>query len=114
MAKNAKRLKESPKTRFELRFDADVYDSVNKLADQVGVSLNQLMQGITRWAVEHSNPGEFVGGRVHDENDVPMTTRDQAGVVWFGDQSPVFELDFTERRVVRELTEKTEVKRARK
>jgi hypothetical protein len=111
-------MKENPKTRFELRFDTDVYESVARLADEVGVSLNQLMQGITRWAVANAHPGEFVGDHVRDASGDPLVTRDQPGVVWFAneeDNVPCFELDFTERRVVRERPAgKSEVKRARK
>ena len=46
------------KTRFELRFDNDVYEGVRKLADEAGVSINQLMHGLARWAVRKLRVGE--------------------------------------------------------
>jgi hypothetical protein len=97
MAKRATQV-ETGKTRFELRFDDDVFRAVQGLADKVGVSVNQLMQGIARWAVSAAHPGEFDVSN-GDTHRIP-------GVVWFGrddvDSVPVLELDFTERRVVRD------------
>jgi hypothetical protein len=112
--------KESPKTRFELRFDAEVYDAIAQLAEQAGISVNQLMQGVSRWAVSCAHLGDppiLAAGAV--ENDAEP----QPGCIWFG-RTPqpfldekgkkigssaaevYFSLDFTERRVVREAPPK--------
>lgn len=105
-----------PKARLELRFDQDLADEVKTLADTIGISVNQLIQGVMRWAIEHGHPGEPVeeGGPDH-----MIPTRPVPGTVWFGrsedepdrllgpdDVEPglrayvAFMLDFTERRVV--------------
>ncbi len=101
------------RTRLELRFDDDVYQGVKALADEVGISVNQLMQGLARWAVSAAHVGE---PDFDEHGDVH--TRAQAGCVWFGnvtdaEEGPdgevhlvnshvAFVLDFTERRVVRD------------
>ncbi len=109
------------KTRFELRFDDDVYDAVKRAADETGISVNQLMQGIARWAMKHVHPSEEVQ---YVTQDVIHCTA-QPGCVWFGQETTdvvevqvgpdpemteqgiiparlYFTLDFTERSVVRE------------
>jgi len=103
------------KTRLELRFDTDVYDGINKIADEAGVSVNQLMQGLARWAIAHANQGE--ASFDHEHKFYRKTP--QTGCIWFGEPSKevydhktgdiintepefYFQLDFTERRVVRD------------
>jgi len=95
------------KTRLQLRIDTDLANRLEKLADDVGVSTNQLLQGVMRWAVENAHPGEI------SKFGTVIETRPRPGCVWFGRNAPTseddessvaFELDFTERRVVREPT----------
>lgn len=114
MAKKTSTERDAGKTRFELRFDEDVYAGVKKLADDSNISVNQLMQGIARWAVGCGHPGEaMISNEGHD-----IAERAQPGCVWFGDQEDVdvdgqgrahripamiyFMLDFTERHVIRD------------
>jgi hypothetical protein len=114
------------KTRFELRFDDDLYAAVKEAADKAEISVNQLMQGIARWAMEHAHPGEEVFD--HDGHEVRSLA--QPGCIWFGHDTHVveiqmsdhpghveeqivpaevfFELDFTERNVVRRPVRRVE------
>lgn len=101
------------KARLELRFDPDVYARLRKLADDAHISVNQLMNGLARWAVTTAHLGEPVYGE-----DGEVSTRWQAGCIWFGDEERAEEddsgevqvsaahvalfLDFTERHVVRD------------
>lgn len=101
------------KSRFELRFDEDLYADIKRIADETEISVNQLMQGIARWAVKYANPRE----EVTEYHPQGIDSKPQPGCVWFGHQAEVcessegsfpidaqvfFHLDFTERRVVRE------------
>ena len=120
------------KARLELRFDHEVFEGVRKLADEAGISVNQLMLGLAQWAVQHGKVGEPIvtQGKFFE-------VKDQPGVVYFGERwipwrdadeklehqeeirrdydipdykAPAFKkegsfffmLDFTVRRVVRE------------
>lgn len=111
------------KARLELRFDVDLFEKVKALADKATVSVNQLLQGLTRWAVKNGHVGE----PVREESGI-LTARRQPGCLFFGrighvysweeleaynsgDSEEVkkydpgalyFTLDFTERHVVRE------------
>jgi len=112
-SKQAPKSRDEGKTRFELRFDDELYAALKKTADDTDISVNQLMQGITRWALKHAHPGEEPR---HDGHDVEGLQ--QPGCIWFGHgvdfveddtgkerviQSQIFfTLDFTERHVVRE------------
>ena len=118
------------RTGLMLRFDDEVYAGVKKLAEDSGISVNQLMQGIARWAMRNGRPGE-----PYNDSDGHLRERLQPGCVWFGrPASPppdlstrmmlaaedggspsdwdcwssgqlLFSLDFTERRVVRDDTD---------
>ena len=58
MATKAKsRAKEDGKARLELRFEAQLAERVKKLAEDAGVSVNQLLQGLAQWAVENAVRG---------------------------------------------------------
>lgn len=101
------------KTRVELRIDNDLHADIKALADEADISVNQLIQGVMRWAVKygHAAEAQYDEHAEIDQNNVP-------GCVWFGHHSefvedkngqPVdipaiiyFQLDFTERRVVRD------------
>ena len=115
------------KARLELRFDDNIYQGIKRLADDAQISVNQLMQGLARWAIQTGRVGE----PYHNEAG-HLTERQQAGCVWFGTpaSAPPEEyqrhemaerygdapedynhwtegklllfLDFTERRVLRE------------
>lgn len=103
--KSAKR-----KARFELRLDDDVYQRVKAVSQEADISINQLIQGVLRWAMMYAHPGEadYVekgGCEVVEAADVP-------GCVWFGrsageddggfdEGTIIFQLDFSERHVVR-------------
>ena len=119
MAKRAAQPRDEGKTRFELRFDDELYAEIKSAADETGISVNQLMQGIARWAMKHAHPGHEADHDSHGE----VRSKPQPGCIWFGDLpapyewtdpktfetgtdvSPgdlAFSLDFTERHVVRE------------
>lgn len=110
------------KTRIEVRFDDDLAAEVKAFADEVGISTNQLIQGVMRWAVHNGYAGEpepYLGG---PEGFIP--TRSCPGKVWFGQEEAepaesisfdddghpemsdgiaayvAFILDFTERRAL--------------
>lgn len=101
------------KTRVELRLDSDLHTKIKALADEADISVNQLIQGVMRWAMRRANVGE-AEMLAYDHIDVTTTP----GCVWFGNhrdvvidedgneflQEPelIFQLDFTERNVVRE------------
>ncbi len=98
--------------RVELRFEAEVYEGVKKLADAAEISLNQLLQGVARFAVKHGHLGE-------PTYDPPVVNSEaQPGCLWFGREVPetfedgseiftvgaqvFFTLDFTERHILRD------------
>jgi len=115
---------DSEKVRLELRFDADVARSVTALADEAGISLNQLMQGLARWALWHGHPGEPKLGREMKVETIERVREvegsiERPGCIWFGevaydlngpgrgervpDERVMFMLDFSERRAVQEF-----------
>jgi len=47
----------SSKARLELRFEKDVYKGIKEIAEEADLSLNQLMEGITRWAIQYAHVG---------------------------------------------------------
>ena len=123
-AKGRPRLEGSSKSRFELRFDSEVYEGIRRLAEQSGISVNQLMQGLAGWAIKRGIPGES-----ERDEDGFVKVRDQPGCVFFGKRGAnwkpgereeweeaygedmgdyreqgevIFTLDFTVRRVVRD------------
>jgi len=114
MAKK-KPIAKSDKARVELRLDQDVYAGIKQLAESADISVNQLMQGVARWASDNGHVGE---PEMFDYDK--LAVRDQPGCVWFGwreeevdvdeDGQPnyvrrpqiVFALDFTERHVIRD------------
>ena len=127
----ARRPKQPPKprdegkSRFELRFDEDLYAELKRVAEATDVSVNQLMQGITRWAMKHAQPGQEPNFNPKDS----YRSRPQPGCIWFGHAARYrdwvdpdtreegstleppelfFTLDFTERHVVREPDPGTE------
>jgi hypothetical protein len=110
------------KIPFQLRLDAEVHERLTKAADQLGVSVNQLVQAIC-WGVmdefhlgeAHVAPGGFVtvrerrrcgffgrpgafAGSVDEQIDLLKDGRDpeivDKGELWFG-------LDFTDRGIRR-------------
>lgn len=114
------------KARVELRVDPDVFEKMKDLTERAGISINQFVQGLVRWAVSNGHAGE----PTRDE-DGAVRTRTQLGCVWVGTEGasgedreriedeaketredpkeyPAYNgrihmfLDFTERRVVRE------------
>lgn len=112
------------KPRLEIRFDSEVYEEMRELAEKAGITINQLVNGVMRWAVANGHAGE--GAFDEDGN---LSVKKQAGCVFFGrttrrysdedrewiesdvGQDPgefkekgkrFFSLDFTERRVVGE------------
>jgi hypothetical protein len=104
MAKKQAKQSTGEKVRMELRFDSDVYEGIRRIADEAEISVNQLMQGIARWAASAAHVGEC--DLVESDGIQQWSTRVHPGCVWFGTgpdaEQPVFELDFTERHVVRE------------
>ena len=131
MARKARQTKfDDGKQRFECRFDQDVYDGIKKLADETGVSMNQMLQGLARAAMRYAHPGKEIE---IDHETGPGFERDQEGAVWLGrggyhraaiqhepgdtpdpddfEYVPIelfYQLDFTERRVVRDDSQPVE------
>jgi hypothetical protein len=68
------------KTRVELRFDPEVFEGIKRLADSAQVSVNQLMQGLARWAAVRLKPNEEP---TRDEDGF-VTVRKQPGCLWAG------------------------------
>lgn len=110
------------KVRVELRFDADVYERLKAGAEKAGISVNQLMHGIARWAgqnLELGEPRRDESGFVRSKPVPGCVFFGRLGHYWNeedhyhlapgeeleGDGDPGvvhFALDFTERNVVRE------------
>lgn len=101
---------EGGRTPFILRFENDVYEAIKDLAEQAGVSVNQFMDGLSRWAVRNVRIGEPV---INEAGEV-VGERSERGCVWAGEiasqgdetkaEKPKgvwMSLDFTGRRVVR-------------
>jgi HicB family. len=94
------------KTRYELRLDPDLHAKARALADAAGVSMNQLLEGVVAWAVQHGHPGRPILREDH-----PVIDSAEGPAVWFGtdgrdpeDDLPgevVFVLDFSPARAVR-------------
>lgn len=111
------------KARLELRLDENVHERIKKLADDSELTVNQLVNGLVRWAGDRGRAGEPTRN-----NDGVLMTNGVPGVVWFGNSGyyhseedktrhlehfdeelcdfvkgeHFFTLDFTERRVIRE------------
>lgn len=66
------------KERLEIRVDTDLAGALRDLSRESGISLNQLIGGICRWAVQHAH----VGGVASDRGEI--VTTDDAEVIWFG------------------------------
>jgi len=103
------------KARFETRVDPETHARLRQLADDAGVSMNQLIEGVLVWAMSKAYPGR---PRIHDNGPGYYdSTEDPA--VWFGfdgfkpDGEPVgnghvlFVLDFSPGRPIVEGTEVT-------
>jgi hypothetical protein len=45
------------KTRMEVRLDADINKGLKKLAKDSDISVNQLVEGVLRWAVKYGQAG---------------------------------------------------------
>jgi hypothetical protein len=105
-----KKSKNQGVARLELRFESEVYAGVRKLAEGAGVSINQLMQALARWAVDNGH----VGSPVLQDGSLEVTTKAEYGCLWFGDAGGrlddgqeymgevLFGLDFSDRRAVRD------------
>ena len=115
----AKKPEPMGKSRLEVRFDTDVYEKLKGISDEAGISVNQLLHGLARWAVENLKHGELVAndyGRlkvrkvvgclyVGHEGYEGGVDHDQVGreVEFAGSNGQrVLQLDFTERRVLRD------------
>ena len=111
------------KPRLEIRFDSDVYGKMQSLAERSGISVNQLVNGVMRWAVANGYAGEaayddeamlhanpqagcvFFGKmpiRMHEDERDWRSSRGEEPGEWSHKGNVVFSLDFTERRVVKE------------
>lgn len=98
------------RTRVEIRLDKDVYDRLRTLADEAELSLNQILNGVCRWAAGHGHAGGVKFLEVADESVV--TTVPEPSRVWFGfgadKDDPVgdpgqvvFELDYSDKSALR-------------
>ncbi|XAL98889.1 hypothetical protein OT109_15035 [Phycisphaeraceae bacterium D3-23] len=115
MPKKRTTKKTPAKTRVELRFDADLYQNVKDTADAAGISVNQLLSGITRWAMDCVHVGS------PSPETSSIATLEDPGHLWFGREDwdlaednetgippeMVLHLDFTEQRAIRERTDWT-------
>lgn len=105
------------KVRFELRFDAGLFQAVREMAERAEISVNQLMSGLARWAVQNGRPG--YEGNPNAAGWVQL--QQQPGCVFFGREGyeadpdqvdprfagsdkgqVIFNMDFTERHVIRD------------
>lgn len=68
------------KTRVELRFDAHLHDRIKALAAELDVSVNQLVQSVMAWAVDHAHVG------LPEEVERGVFATVDAPAVWFGDE----------------------------
>ncbi|MCE5279945.1 MAG: hypothetical protein ABFD92_16485 [Planctomycetaceae bacterium] len=92
--------------RLEVRLESDVVKSLKRLSASAGVSVNQVMQGVCRWAADHAH----VGVPVPDDGGEEFVSKPMPGVIWFGRDGRVggsppsvfFGLDFSSGRAVRD------------
>lgn len=79
------------RTRLELRFDDSVFVGIKEIADGMQVSVNQLMQGLARWAISNAKLGDPV--KSAGERGAPLAVKRQRGKaiqpgsVWFGTEA---------------------------
>lgn len=98
MAKRAKSQKvagrvpeDGGKVAFQVRFDQDLHESLVKISEVSGLSVNQLMQGICRGAINRAHIGAVVQV-MDDVDDWHYETVIEKQCVWFGLQSEEGEL----------------------
>lgn len=66
------------KAVFQVRLDADVHEKLKTAAATAGISMNQLIQGVLRWAGDHVRQGRpTLSGKTIGEEPC-------AECVWFG------------------------------
>jgi len=101
--------------RFEMRCEPEVYDRLRSLSENAGVSINQIVQGLLRWGVDHANVGKPVVD-IGGARGFEVKTKPVAGCLWFGSSwvqpmdgskiskeiGAIFSLDFSAGRAVRE------------
>lgn len=71
------------KVRLELRFDQDVFDGIKGLCDKAQISVNQLMQGLARWAIANAKQGDPDVSE-HGVVEQQKPGEEQPGAIWFG------------------------------
>ncbi len=96
------------KARFETRLDSDTHARLRKLAEEAGVSMNQVIEGVLLWAATKA----YAGLPAPHENGSGYFESVEAPAVWFGfdgfteEGEPVgggevlFVLDFSPGRAV--------------
>jgi hypothetical protein len=107
--KKADKWEPPSKTRVELRFNNEVYTKIKSIADRADISVNQLIQGLARWAGDKAVVGEpHVLGDTMDGFDV-VEVRNRPGCLYFGCApheasggmgKAIYVLDFSERYAV--------------
>ena len=108
MAKKSRsKAPKSEKVRLELNFEKEIYEKIKSLADRAELSMNQLLQGITTWAIKNGHAGEPCLKEDGDLGEKEINTVERQGCVWFGpaygsEPRIVFTLDFTEWGALRE------------
>lgn len=107
----------SRKPRFELRLDEALYTQVKSISEEADISMNQLIEGVLRWAMPMAHAGEL---RVDDDVEasrIPYRKGQSVpvqGCVWFGvapwvdDDGPndgrfLFQLDYSGRSAVKSV-----------
>lgn len=68
------------KVAFQVRCERETFERVKKLAEEGGVSLNQLVHGLLRWAAANGHAGE---PKLRDDGKF-AEVEPQEGVVYFG------------------------------
>lgn len=68
------------KARCEVRLDPAVHERIKLLADDCGLSLNQLVEGILAWAGTNAYPGV----PTQRLDDATVATDPESHIVWFG------------------------------
>ena len=78
------------------RLETKVASELTRIAEETGVSVNQLVNGILKWAVQNAHVGE-----AEYQGSYDIGTNEVAGCVWFGDYGEEFEYEDPDTREMR-------------
>jgi hypothetical protein len=90
------------KTRMEVRLDADISKGLKKLAKDSDISVNQLVEGVLRWAVKYGQAGfrpvRVDGSSAVDRDGQEVCAERVPGCIYFGHD---MEIDETANQIER-------------